>query len=160
MNDMVLDVLQIAESGGLSDETHRLAFELVMAMAEEKEYENVFANLPYRIVCKLFLVPMKMLQRLAEDDGERELKNEKVFDVYEFGMKSLKKLCVVLGASKAVPVAFEVFRLHLDDDAEYWKERHAGITMLSVIAEEFSDEMVTKSLIFRILLNNILTYKI
>ncbi|RZB72758.1 uncharacterized protein LOC114382313 [Glycine soja] len=142
MNDMVLDVLQIAESGGLSDETHRLAFELVMAMAEEKEYENVFANLPYRIVCKLFLVPMKMLQRLAEDDGERELKNEKVFDVYEFGMKSLKKLCVVLGASKAVPVAFEVFRLHLDDDAEYWKERHAGITMLSVIAEEFSDEMV------------------
>ncbi|TKY47373.1 Ran-binding protein 6 [Spatholobus suberectus] len=142
MNDMVLDVLQIVESDSLSKETHCLAFELVMAMTEVKEYDHVFVNLPYTTVRRLFFVSTKMLQCVAEDGGggERELEGEEVVDVYGFGMKCLKKLCVALGASKAVSVAYEVLRLHLDDTE--WKMRHAGITMLNVIAEEFSDEMV------------------
>ncbi|KAK7305662.1 hypothetical protein VNO77_43570 [Canavalia gladiata] len=141
MNDMVLDVLQIAESYGLSKETHCLAFELVMAMTEVKDCEHVFVNLPYKTVQRLFSVPVKMLQCVGEDGGggDRELEGEKV-DVYEFGMKCLKKLCVALGGSKVLPVAREALQLHFDDAD--WKMRHAGITMLSLIAKEFSDEMV------------------
>ncbi|KAL2333194.1 hypothetical protein Fmac_014407 [Flemingia macrophylla] len=137
MNDMVLDVLQIAESDALSRETHRLAFELVVAMTEVKEYEHVFVNLPITTARRLLSVPMKMVHGGGAD---LESEGEKVGDVYGFGMKCLKKLCVALGASKAVPAACEVLRLHLDG-AE-WKMRHAGITMLSVLAEEFSDELV------------------
>jgi len=137
MNDMVLDVLQIAESGSLSEETHCLAFQLVVVMTEVKEYEHVFVNLPHETVKRLFFVPMKMLRYVAKDgcDGKRELEIEKA------GIKGLKKLCAALGASKAVPLACEVFFLHLDN-AE-WRVRRAGITMLSVIVEDFSDEMVT-----------------
>jgi len=78
-----------------------------------------------------------MLRYVAKDgcDGKRELEIEKA------GIKGLKKLCAALGASKAVPLACEVFFLHLDN-AE-WRVRRAGITMLSVIVEDFSDEMVT-----------------
>ncbi|CAJ1867951.1 unnamed protein product [Sphenostylis stenocarpa] len=136
MNDMVLDVLQIAESDTLSEGTHCLAFQLVVAMTEVKEYEHVFVNLPYETVQRLFFVPMKMLRCVADDGcgGKRELEIEKA------GMKGLKKLCAALGASKAVRLACEVFLLHLDN-AE-WKVRRARITMLSVIVEDFSDEMV------------------
>ncbi|RDX95121.1 sal3, partial [Mucuna pruriens] len=144
MNDMVLDVLQILESDGVSKETHRLAFELVVAMTEVKEYEHVFVNLPYTTARRLLFVLTNMLQCVAEDDGgggDGKLEaGENVVDVYGFGMKCLKKLCVALGSNNAVPVAYDVSRLHLDD-AE-WKMRHAGITVLSVITEEFSDEMV------------------
>ncbi|XP_027335605.1 uncharacterized protein LOC113849710 [Abrus precatorius] len=143
MSDMVLDVLQIAESNSLNKESHCLAFELVMAMTEVKECEHVFLNVPQKTVRRLISVPMKMLQCVAEDDGrgggDRDLEGTKV-DVYEFGMKCLKKLCVALGGSKVVPIIHEVLRLHFDD--AQWKVRHAGITMLSLIAKEFSDEMV------------------
>jgi len=137
MNDMVLDVLQIAESESFSEETHCLAFQLVVVMTEVKEYEHVFVNLPHETVRRLFFVPTKMLRYVAEDgcDGKRELEIEKA------GMKGLKKLCAALGASKVVPLACEVFLLQLDN--EEWRVRRAGITMLSVIAEDFSDEMVT-----------------
>nr|KYP76005.1 Importin-5 [Cajanus cajan] len=145
MNDMVLDVLQIAESGGLSKETHRLAFELVVAMTEVKEYEHVFVNLPNSTARRLLCVPMKMLLCVGENGsggggGDSVSEGEKVVDVYGFGMKWLKKLCVALGANKAVPAAYEVLRLHLDN--AQWNMRHAGITMLSILAEEFSDELV------------------
>ncbi|KAG2406381.1 hypothetical protein LR48_Vigan03g262500 [Vigna angularis] len=136
MNDMVLDVLQIAESESLSEETHCLAFQLVVVMTEVKEYEHVFVNLPHETVRRLFFVPIKMLRYVAEDgcDGKREMEIEKA------GMKGLKKLSAALGASKVVPLACEVFLLQLDN--EEWRVRRAGITMLSVIAEDFSDEMV------------------
>ncbi|KAL9332477.1 hypothetical protein ACSQ67_002087 [Phaseolus vulgaris] len=136
MNDMVLDVLQIAESDSLSEETHCLAFQLVVVMTEVKEYDHVFVNLPHETVQRLFFVPMKMLRYVAEDgcDGKRELEIEKA------GMKGLKKLSAALGASKAVPLACEVFLLHVDNTE--WRLRRAGITMLSVLVEDFSDEMV------------------
>ncbi|MCI21125.1 importin-5-like, partial [Trifolium medium] len=80
MSDMVLDALQIAENSGVSDETRRLAFELVMAMTELKEWRKV------------------------------------------------------------VDVCYELLMKHYLDSAD-WKMRHAGITLLSLIAKEFSDEM-------------------
>ncbi|XP_061340329.1 importin subunit beta-3-like [Gastrolobium bilobum] len=134
VSDMVLDVLQIAESEGLSKETHRLAFELVMAMTELKEYrEHVLLNLPSDTVVRLFHIPMKMLLSIKEDgvgDHDRD-----------FGIKCLKQLCVTLGGSKVLHlIVYEVLPLYLDDTE--WKKRLSGITLLNVIAKEFSDEMV------------------
>lgn len=144
MSDMVLDALQIAESNGVSEGTHRLAFELVLAMTEVKEWEEqVVVNLTHQTVVRLFLVPMKMLLPPPSPCGEedRELEEEEGED--GFGIKCLKKLCVALGESKVMPVAHELLPIYLD--ATDWKKRHAGITLLTVIANEFSDEMVTSS---------------
>ncbi|KAK7387362.1 hypothetical protein VNO78_28107 [Psophocarpus tetragonolobus] len=129
INDMVLDVLQIAESETLNAQTHSLAFQFVIAMTAVKDYQLVFLHLPYPTVRRLFFVPMNMLQCFS-DDGESTL----------HATNYLKKLSLALGAPKALPVAFELFSLHLDDAD--WKVRHAGITMLTAIAEDFSDEMV------------------
>ncbi|KAK7302067.1 hypothetical protein RJT34_12946 [Clitoria ternatea] len=153
LNDVVLDVLQIAESDRVSQESHCLAFELVMSMTDLKDCEYVFVNLPCQTVQRLLSVPMKMLQCFAEDDAERESEGEKV-DVHEFGMKCLKKLFVTFGESKVVPAAYEVLRIHFDD-AE-WKMRHAGITALSVIGKEFSDEMVLMENFLREAVNSVL----
>jgi hypothetical protein len=155
MSDMVLDALQIAENSGVSDETHRLAFELVLAMTELKECEQMMMNLPHETVVRLFIVPMKTLVLSVREDrekvedggadgGETETENEKVVDdddVYEFGMKCLKKLCVAFEGRKVVDVCYELLTKYYLD-SEDWKMRHAGITLLTVIAKEFSDEMV------------------
>lgn len=152
MSDMVLDVLQIAESNGLSKETHCLAFELVMAMAESKEFvESLLVKMNYQVLVRLFLVPMKMLMCVEleeeedKDDGEvgEDEEKESKIDVYEFGMKCLNRLCVTLGGSKVVSIAYQVMQLYMDSPE--WKMRRAGITMLTLIAKQFSDEMVTSS---------------
>lgn len=150
LSDMVLDALQIAENNGVRDETHRLAFELVLAMTELKECEQTLVNLPYETVVRLFIVPMKTLVLSVKDDGNgnNELEEEKGGDdddddVYEFGIKCLKKLCVGLGGSKVVAVAYEMLSNYLESTD--WKTRHAGITLLTVIAKEYSDEMVITS---------------
>ncbi|XP_061343127.1 uncharacterized protein LOC133289242 [Gastrolobium bilobum] len=136
VSDMVLDALQIAESEGLTNETHRLAFELVMAMTEVKEYgEHVLLNLPSQTVVRLFLVSMKMLLCIEEDGGVGDHDHD-----HDFGIKCLKQLCVTLGGSKVLAIASELLPLYLD--SKEWKKRHAGITMLTVISKEFSDEMV------------------
>ncbi|KAF1881903.1 hypothetical protein Lal_00038545 [Lupinus albus] len=146
MSDMVLDVLQIAESSGLSKGTHCLAFELVMAMAGLKECESVFVKLDFHVMIRVFMVLMNMLMCVEEDKKrDSELKSEKSqeeseVDVYKFGMKCLNQLCVTLGGSKVVPVAYHVLQNCMD--SLEWKLRHAGITMLGVIAKQFSDEMV------------------
>ncbi|XP_045826344.1 importin-5-like [Trifolium pratense] len=153
MSDMVLDSLQIAENNGVSDETRRLAFELVMAMTELKECDQMMMNLPYETVVRLFIVPVKTLVLSVEDKFDKEEKgkgvtdgeNEKVVDddddVYEFGIKCLKKLCVSFEERKVVDVCYELLMKHYLDSAD-WKMRHAGITLLTVIAKEISDEMV------------------
>ncbi|XP_061358064.1 uncharacterized protein LOC133302320 [Gastrolobium bilobum] len=136
VSDMVLDALQIAESEGLTNETHRLAFELVMAMTEVKEYgEHVLLNLPSQTVVRLFLVSMKMLLCIEEDGGVGDHDHD-----HDFGIKCLKQLCVTLGGSKVLAIASELLPLYLD--SKEWKKRHAGITLLTVISKEFSDEMV------------------
>lgn len=163
MSDMVLDALQIAENCGVCEETRRLAFELVLAMAELKESKQVLASLPHEMVVRLFMVPMKTLVLYVKDDcngngadsgadremeGEREKsadpENEKVDDAYEFGTKCLKKLCVAFGETKVVSVAHELLKNYYLDSTD-WKMRQAGITLLSEIAKEFSDEMVISS---------------
>ncbi|RHN68092.1 hypothetical protein MtrunA17_Chr3g0110021 [Medicago truncatula] len=160
MSDMVLDALQIAENSGVSDETHRLAFELVLAMTELKECEQMLMSLPHETLVRLFIIPMKSLVLSVKEDGngagfgdcgsEEEKRkgvdgeNEKVDDVYEFGIKCLKKLCVAFGGDKVLAVAHELLTKYYLDSAD-WKMRHAGITLLTVISKEFSDEMVTSS---------------
>ncbi|CAK8566684.1 unnamed protein product [Lathyrus sativus] len=166
MSDMVLDALQIAENCSVTEETRRLAFELVLAMAELKESEQVLASLPHEMVVRLFIVPMKTLVLCVKENGnsnndgnhngaycgadrgtgdEREKgadpQNEKVDDAYEFGIKCLKKLCVVFGGTKVVTVTHELLKNYYLDSTD-WKMRHAGITLLTEIAKEFSDEMV------------------
>ncbi|XP_019434792.1 PREDICTED: importin-5-like [Lupinus angustifolius] len=143
MSDMVLDVLQIAESSGLSKGTHCLAFELVMEMAGMKECESVLVKLDYNVTVRVFMVLMNMLMCVEEDkkrDSEEVKGEESEVDVYKFGMKCLNQLCVTLGGSKVVPVAHHLLQICMDSPE--WKMRHAGITMLAVIAKQFSDEMV------------------
>ncbi|KAK7290233.1 hypothetical protein RIF29_04507 [Crotalaria pallida] len=144
MSDMILDVLQIAESSGLKKKTHCLAFELVMAMAELKECESVLVKLNHITMVRVFMVPMKMLMFVEEEDkgdeGEETQESKENGEVFKFGMKCLNQLCVAIGGSKAVPVAQHVLQLCLDSPE--WKVRHAGITMLTVIAKQFSDEMI------------------
>ncbi|CAL0308950.1 unnamed protein product [Lupinus luteus] len=145
MSDMVLDVLQIAENSGLSKGTHCLAFELVMAMTGLKEFESVLVNLEYDVMVRVFKVLMNMLMCVEEDtkrDSEAEVKGEveSEVDVYKFGMKCLNQICVTFGGSKVVAVAHHVLKICMDSSE--WKMRHAGITMLVVIAKQFSDEMV------------------
>jgi hypothetical protein len=53
----------------------------------------------------------------------------------------LKKLCVAFEGKKVVEVCYELLTKYYLD-SEDWKMRHAGITLLTVIAKEFSDEMV------------------
>ncbi|XP_058752323.1 uncharacterized protein LOC131625485 [Vicia villosa] len=158
MSDMVLDALQIAENCGVCEETRRLAFELVLAMAELKESEPVLASLPHEMVVRLFIVPMKTLVLYVKEDGDdngtdrgmgdekekgADPENEKMDDAYEFVTKCLKKLCVAFGGTKVVSVAHELLKNYYLDSTD-WKMRQAGITLLSEIAKEFSDEMVLK----------------
>ncbi|KAI5407276.1 hypothetical protein KIW84_053508 [Lathyrus oleraceus] len=168
MSDMVLDALQIAENCGVTEETRRLAFELVLAMAELKESEQVLASLPHEMVVRLFLVPMKSLVLYVKEDGndnsncdgngadcgadrgtedEREKgadpETEKVDDAYEFGIKCLKKLSVAFGGTKVVAVVHELLKNYYLDSTD-WKMRHAGITLLTEISKEFSDAMVLR----------------
>ncbi|CAI8583145.1 unnamed protein product [Vicia faba] len=167
MSDMVLDALQIAENCGVTEETRRLAFELVLAMAELKESEQVMASLSHEMVVRLFIVPMKTLVLYVKDDGngngadcaaDRKMEDpekEKVDGAYEFGIKCLKKLCVAFGETKVVGVVYELLTNYYLDSTD-WKMRLAGITLLSEIAKDFSDEMVMKDnfleeIVFRIL---------
>ena len=144
-SDMVLDVLQIAESdfAGLSGETQCSAFELVMAMTEVEEYAAVLKNLCCQTLVRVFLIPMKMLTCIEDDDddkggGEEEKEG---CGVYKLGMKWLNRLCVTLGGDRVVNVGCDILPIYLD--APDWKKCHAGITLLTLIAKDFSDEMVT-----------------
>lgn len=146
MSDMVLDMLQIAENSTLSEEIHCYALKLVISMTELKDFKPILLSLPHQTMVRLFIVSMKMLLSIKEDMTRNELKSEEdgnsgKVNVYQFGLGFLYQLSITLGENKIVPIALEMLPLYLDSPE--WKARHAGITMLAVIAKEFSFETVT-----------------
>lgn len=143
MCDMVLDALQIAESG-VARVTRRLVIGMVVSMAEARECEMVLPSLLDQTVVRLFVVLMRMVVRVEEDGGELGVEGVNVGGgVAEFGIKGLEKVCAAVGGIRTVAVVRELLPPYLD--AAEWKERHAGIEILGVIAKLFSDEMVTSS---------------
>ncbi|KAF7831139.1 importin-5-like [Senna tora] len=143
MSDMVLDMLQIAENSSLNEEIHCCALRLVISMTELQEFNPILLSLPHETLVRLFLVPMKMLLCVKEDMMQNELKSELdgntgKINVYKFGLGCLYQLSITLGESKIVPIALELLPHYLNSSE--WKMRHAGITMLTVLAKEFSFE--------------------
>ncbi|KAL4330742.1 uncharacterized protein LOC107633820 isoform X1 [Arachis ipaensis] len=139
-SDMVLDVLQIVESdAGLSIVTQQAAFELVMAMTEVEDYATVLKSHNHQTLVRVFMIPMKMLMFVEDEDDKKEKDGS---GVYKVGLKWLNRLCVTVGGDIVVNIGCHILKIFLD--SQHWKKRHAGIALLTVLSKDFSDEMVMR----------------
>ncbi|KAL6184948.1 hypothetical protein ACLB2K_041083 [Fragaria x ananassa] len=147
LNHLVLDMLNVLECKKVTDETKLFVDKFLLAMAEATDLAPMMRELPHETMVRLLRTAMQLLLSIKDDNAwyntESELgENDGKMDVYKAGVLFLKKLLTALGELQILPVCFELFLEHME--ADEWKKRHAGISLLAVIAEECSDEMVMK----------------
>ncbi|XP_050373033.1 importin subunit beta-3-like [Argentina anserina] len=145
LNHLVLDMLNVLECKKVTDETKLFVDKFLLAMAEATELAPMMRELPHETMVRLLTTSVQLLLSIKDDSAwynmESELcENDGNMDVYKSGILFLKKLSAALGEKRILPICFEMFLEHMD--ATEWKKRHAGISLLAVIAEECSDEMV------------------
>ncbi|KAF2295521.1 hypothetical protein GH714_033129 [Hevea brasiliensis] len=145
LNNLVSYMLQITESRIHKDETKHCAVQFLMTMIEAKDLAPAMRMLPFECMVGLFILPMRMLLGIQDDVawyemGNIEGDNVGKTDTYNYGIKCLNQMSIVLGGKNIVPIAFKFLPVYMD--ALEWQGRHAGITMLGVISKECSDEMI------------------
>ncbi|KAF2290504.1 hypothetical protein GH714_014161 [Hevea brasiliensis] len=145
LNNLVSDMLQLAESRILKDETKHCAIQFLMTMVEAKGLAPAMQMLSSECMVGLFIVPMRMLLGIQDavawyEMGNVESDNAGQTDTYNYGIKCLNQMSIVLGGKNIVPIAFKLLPMYMG--ALEWQRRHAGITMLGVISKECSDEMI------------------
>ncbi|KAJ9147235.1 hypothetical protein P3X46_029415 [Hevea brasiliensis] len=145
LNNLVSDMLQLAESRILKDETKHCAIQFLMTMVEAKGLAPAMQMLSSECMVGLFIVPMRMLLGIQDavawyEMGSVESDNAGQTDTYNYGIKCLNQMSIVLGGKNIVPIAFKLLPMYMG--ALEWQRRHAGITMLGVISKECSDEMI------------------
>nr|XP_011462521.1 PREDICTED: importin subunit beta-3-like [Fragaria vesca subsp. vesca] len=147
LNHLVLDMLNVLECKQVTDKTKLFVDKFLLAMAEATDLAPMMRELPHETMVRLLTTAMQLLLSIKDDNAwyntESELgENDGKMDVYKAGILFLKKLSTALGEKRILPICFELFLEHME--ADEWKKRHAGISLLAVIAEECSDEMVMR----------------
>ncbi|XP_020539459.1 importin subunit beta-3 isoform X1 [Jatropha curcas] len=145
LNSLVSDMLKIAESRIIKDKTKNCAIEFLMTVVEANDLAPALKVLPSASMVGLFIIPMRMLLGIQDDIawyemGSIEGDNAGKTDTYNYGIKCLKQMSIVLGGKNIVPIGFKLLPTYMD--AIEWQRRHAGITMLGVISKECSQEMI------------------
>ncbi|KAM5552664.1 hypothetical protein ABKV19_025064 [Rosa sericea] len=147
LNHLVLDMLNVLECKKVTDETKLFVDKFLLAMAEATDLAPMMRELPHETMFRLLTTSMQLLLSIKDDNAWYNTESEQgehdgKMDVYKSGILFLRKLSTALGEKRILPICFELFLGHME--ATEWKKRHAGISLLAVIAEECSDEMVMR----------------
>ncbi|CAB4261414.1 unnamed protein product [Prunus armeniaca] len=137
LNELVLDVLKIADSEHVTEGTKVFVHKFLLTVAEASDLALTMRGLPHQTLVRLLTVPMKLLLCACYNKESDQGANVGKTDL---GIAYLTKISTALGEKTMTPIAFELFLEYMD--ASNWKKRHTGISMLAVIAKECSGEMV------------------
>ncbi|XP_021816982.1 uncharacterized protein LOC110759241 [Prunus avium] len=142
LNELVLDMLKIAESEQVTEGTKVFVHKFLLTIAEASDLALTMRGLPHQTLVRLLTVPMKLLLCINDDNECYNKESDQGANVgkTDLGIAYLTKISTALGEKTMTPIAFELFLEYMD--ACDWKKRHAGISMLAVIAKECSGEMV------------------
>ncbi|XP_040374054.1 importin subunit beta-3-like [Rosa chinensis] len=147
LNHLVLDMLNVLECKKVTDETKLFVDKFLLAMAEATVLAPMMRELPHETMFRLLTTSMQLLLSIKDDNAwynteSEQGENDGKMDVYKSGILFLRKLSTALDEKRILPICFELFLGHME--ATEWKKRYAGISLLAVIAEECSDEMVMR----------------
>ncbi|MCD7453686.1 hypothetical protein HAX54_021877 [Datura stramonium] len=138
-------MVRLAENLELPDKIRQLAIEFVVTVAEDRENGcGMMQMVPGELVSKLLLVLTDMLVYIADDpswgNATSDDKNEGEFSICSYAMESLNRLAIALGGNVIVPnCPLCLFSFLHDED---WQLRHAAITVIGIISEGCSKEIV------------------
>ncbi|KAM1036615.1 hypothetical protein FF1_031557 [Malus domestica] len=142
LNELVLDMLKIVDSEQVTEGTKVFVHKFLLTVVEASDLALTMRGLPHQTLVKLLAVPMKLLLCITDDYACYNTESEQAENAgkTDLGIAYLTKISTALGEKTMTPIAFELFLEYMD--ASDWKKRHAGISMLAVIAKECSEEMV------------------